>query len=385
MTVREIAPHLLSWASDIEQNTIDQAARCARLPFIDGHVALMPDAHFGYGSTVGSVIPTQGAIVPAAVGVDIGCGMVASETDLTANDLPDDLTRLLSLIEEHIPAGMGKSHRPRPGLAVSREGLYTELSDRQLATALSQYGTLGAGNHFVEVCLDERDHVWTVLHSGSRGVGNQLAAQHIECAKRLMRRYFIELEDPDLAYLVEDTPEFDAYISDMLWAQRYALGSRAVMDRAVTALLFKVAGHGEVLRTINTHHNFTEREHHTGRDMWVTRKGAVRARLGDDCVIPGSMGASTYIATGLGSAASYHSCSHGAGRRMGRKVAERTFTVESLTQAMGDRTWNDDLAGVLLDEHPAAYKNIAQVMADQADLVSIQHTLRQVLNFKGTT
>jgi tRNA-splicing ligase RtcB len=390
MPAREVAPRLLSWASDVEQPTIDQAARAARLPFVAGHVALMPDAHVGKGATVGSVIPTEGAIIPAAVGVDIGCGMVATETDLTASDLPESLRALMPLIEKRIPAGVGKGHEH--GDAPSRNGKpydalgvpHTELSAKQNATSYSQFGTLGSGNHFVEVCLDERDQVWTVLHSGSRGIGNQLAVRHIEGAKRLMKQMFISLEDPDLAYLVQGMPEFTAYIEDMLWAQRYAMASRQVMAEAAARSLFEVVGHGRVVRTINCHHNFTQREHHHGRDMWITRKGAIKADVGDEGVIPGSMGTRSYVVSGKGSPASYNSCSHGAGRRLSRGQARKELSIESLTAAMGDRTWNADKAEVLLDEHPDAYKDIDQVMADQADLVEVQHTLRQVFNYKGT-
>ena len=382
--VREVAPGLLSWATDIEPDTIEQAARTARLPFVEGHVALMPDAHVGIGATVGSVIPTKAAIIPSAVGVDIGCGMVATETTLTASDLPDDLSRLMPLVEQRIPAGVGKGHA---GADLSvfdvLGGPHTTLTGKQIDTAASQFGTLGSGNHFVEVCLDERDHVWTVLHSGSRGIGNQLATRHIADAKALMARYFITLEDPDLAYFVEGTPEFAAYVDDMLWAQQYAMQSRARMDEAAIRSLFEVVGHGERVRTINCHHNFTQRERHQGRSLWVTRKGAIKAAAGDEGVIPGSMGTRSYIVRGLGSRASYDSCSHGAGRRMSRTQARRELSAQSLAEAMGDRTWNADRAGALVDEHPAAYKDIDQVMDDQKDLVEIQHTLRQVFNYKG--
>lgn len=382
---REVAPHLLSWAGDTDERTVEQAARAARLPFVAGHVALMPDAHVGIGATVGSVIPTRGAIIPAAVGVDIGCGMVASETTLTAADLPEDLSPLMPLVERRIPAGVGKGHR-EPATDAALGGLGSpdsDLSAKQEHTVASQFGTLGSGNHFVEVCLDERDRVWTVLHSGSRGIGNQLAQQHINAAKKLMQRYFIELEDPALAYLVQGTPEFAAYIRDMLWAQRYALASRAKMNTAIVTSLFEVAGVGEHVRTINAHHNFTQQERHHGQDMWITRKGAIKAAAGDEGVIPGSMGTRSYIVSGLGAASSYNSCSHGAGRRMSRTRARRDLTGASLTEAMAGRTWNADRADQLVDEHPRAYKDIDQVMADQRDLVRIQHTLRQIFNYKG--
>ena len=387
--VTEVAPNVLSWASDIQPGTIAQAATSARMPFVRGHLALMPDAHVGIGATVGSVIPTDGAIMPAAVGVDIGCGMVAVETDLTAADLPDSLQALMPLIEQRIPAGVGKGHDTaidtQAGAALAAIGQpHTTLTGKQEQTVPAQFATLGSGNHFVEVCLDERDVVWTVLHSGSRGIGNQLAKKHIESAKGLMRKMFIRLEDPDLAYLVENTPEFDAYIVDMLWAQRYAMASRQVMSERATRSLLEVVGHGSTVRTINCHHNFTQQERHHGRNLWITRKGAIKADVGDDGVIPGSMGTRSYVVSGKGSPASYHSCSHGAGRRLSRGQARRELTVDSLTELMAGKTWNSDKATTLLDEHPASYKDIDQVMADQADLVAVQHTLRQVFNYKGT-
>jgi tRNA-splicing ligase RtcB len=247
-----------------------------------------------------------------------------------------------------------------------------------------QFGTLGSGNHFVEVCLDEGDRVWTVLHSGSRGIGNQLATRHIATARKLAQAWFIPLEDPDLAYFVQGTAQFDTYVGDMLWAQRYAMASRKQMAAAANRSLFEVVGRGEVIRTINCHHNFTQVEHHHGRDLWITRKGAIKADAGDEGVIPGSMGTRSYIVTGKGNPAAYHSCSHGAGRRMSRTQARKNLTVASLEAAMGGRTWNAEKADALLDEHPEAYKDIDQVMADQTDLVAIQHTLRQVFNYKGT-
>ena len=385
MPATQVAPKLLSWASDIEPGTVAQAARTARLPFVEGHVALMPDAHVGIGSTVGSVIPTRGAIIPSCVGVDIGCGMVASETDLTAADLPDNLDALMPLVVKRVPSGVGKGHEePVAAGAFAQLGLpRTELTEKQTATAAVQFGTLGSGNHFGEVCLDERDRVWTVLHSGSRGIGNQLAVKHIDKAKGLMKERFISLEDPDLAYLVEGEDSFEAYITDMLWAQRYALGSRTVMAEQLLQSLFEVVGHGAHVRTINSHHNFTQLEQHHGKQLWITRKGAVKADVNDEGVIPGSMGTRSYIVKGKGSAASYHSCSHGAGRRMSRGQARKQLTAGSLREAMTGRSWNDQDAERLVDEHPLAYKDIDQVMADQADLVTVQHTLRQVFNYKG--
>jgi RNA-splicing ligase RtcB len=384
MPPTEVAPGLLSWATDIEPGTVQQAARTARLSVLAGHVALMPDAHVGIGATVGSVIPTEDTIIPAAVGVDIGCGMIATETSLTAEDLPANLSALLPTIEARIPAGVGKGHGRAADDALGALGApATDLTDKQQTTASVQFGTLGSGNHFVEVCLDERDAVWTVLHSGSRGIGNQLATAHIRTAKHLAQRWHLQLEDPDLAYLVAGTPEFDAYIQDMLWAQRYAMGSRARMADALNRTLFDAVGKGSELRRINCHHNFTAQERHHGRKLWITRKGAIKAAQGDEGVIPGSMGTRSYIVRGLGNRASYQSCAHGAGRRMSRSVAKQTLSVESLREAMGDRAWNSDRAAALLDEHPGAYKDVDSVMEDQRDLVEVQHVLRQVLNYKG--
>ncbi|MEU6717793.1 RtcB family protein [Nonomuraea sp. NPDC046802] len=379
------APNLLSWASEIDEGAIMQAARTARLPFVSGHVALMPDAHVGIGATVGSVIPTENAIIPAAVGVDIGCGMVATETTLTAADLPETLDALMPMVERRIPAGVGKGHDdPAVDQALSDLGLpHTSLDSKQTKKVSDQFGTLGSGNHFVEVCLDERDRVWTVLHSGSRGIGNQLATMHITDAKKLMKKQEISLEDPALAYLVQSTPEFTAYIEDMLWAQHYAMASRARMDRALIDALFQVVGKGQRVRTINCHHNFTQQESHYGKSLWITRKGAIKADTGDEGVIPGSMGTQSYIVRGRGNPESYNSCSHGAGRRMSRTKAKKELSAASLTKAMSGRTWNMNRAAALVDEHPEAYKPIDQVMADQRDLVEVQHTLHQIFNYKG--
>jgi tRNA-splicing ligase RtcB len=378
-------PKVLSWASDVEQETLDQAAKAARLPFVHGHIALMPDAHVGIGATVGSVIPTEGAVIPAAVGVDIGCGMIATETDLTSHDLGDGLDRLMPLVTRRIPAGVGKG-RERPVADGTFEKLgkpATELTPRQAETAATQFGTLGSGNHFLEVCLDERDVVWVVLHSGSRGIGNQLAQRAISEAKGLMKERFINLEDPDLAYLVQGDPQFDVYIRDMLWSQDYAMGSRQQMMNRALRSLFEVVGSGRTVRTINCHHNFTQQENHGGKNLWITRKGAIKAAAGDLGVIPGSMGTRSYIVRGNGVSSSFNSCSHGAGRRMSRAKAKSTFTVASLEKAMAGKTWNADHALGLLDEHPESYKDIDQVMADQKDLVTVEHTLHQVFNYKG--
>lgn len=378
--------NVLNWASDIDEAAIDQAQRAAALPFVRGHVALMPDAHVGLGATVGSVIPTEGAIIPAAVGVDIGCGMIAVELPFGSDALPDDLTDLHSRIADAVPAGVGKGHDIAHTMAdgLLRDTRAETLTEKQERTAATQLGSLGSGNHFVEVCLDERDTVWVVLHSGSRGIGNQLAKIHIEGARNLMKRYFIELDDPDLAYLVEGTPEFQAYVTAMLWAQDYAVANREVMmDAVLHELSLFLDRPVDEAQRINCHHNFTAREHHHGRNMWITRKGAIRARTGDLGVIPGSMGTRSYIVEGRGSSASYCSCSHGAGRRLSRGRARRELDLDGLREQMAGKAWNDADAGALIDEDPRSYKDIDQVMEDQQDLVAVHHTLSQILNYKG--
>lgn len=387
MTAQIINDKLISWGSDIEPGTIAQARKTSRLPILAGHVALMPDAHVGIGATVGSVVATDGAVIPSAVGVDIGCGMIAAELDVTAAQLPDDLGPLLGRVEAAIPAGVGRGHDressgARRWLASARPA--TELSAKQVGTALKQFGTLGSGNHFFEVCLDERDRVWVVLHSGSRGIGNQLAQLHIAKARTLAKALELRLEDPDLAWFVEGTDEFRHYVADMLWAQDYARANRdQMMDNALREV-FGWLGRGVETRRVNCHHNFCQQETHADRSVWVTRKGAIKADVGDFGVIPGSMGTRSYIVKGRGNPQSWNSCSHGAGRRHSRGAAKRLFTEADLAAQMAGKTWQADRAGALIDEIPAAYKDIDQVMADQADLVEIQHTLHQVLNYKGT-
>jgi RNA-splicing ligase RtcB len=378
---------LVSWASEIDDETIRQAEKASRLPIVAGHVALMPDAHVGIGATVGSVIPTRSAVIPSAVGVDIGCGMIAAELELTEDRLPDNLAPLLSRIERAIPAGVGQGHH-RAGAAADRflasHRPATELDHERLAKAAKQFGTLGSGNHFVELCVDERSVVWVVLHSGSRGIGNLLAQAHMAKARKLASRLEERLEDPDLAYFLEGTPEFEAYIGDMLWSQDYARANRdQMMDNAMREVL-AFLGFGREKRRINCHHNFTQREIHNGVELWITRKGAIKADTSDFGVIPGSMGTRSYIVRGKGNPASWMSCSHGAGRRHSRTKARKLFSAQDLATQMAGKVWLADRAEALIDEIPSAYKDIDQVMADQADLVEVQHTLRQVLNYKGT-
>src|SRR5918999_523860 len=382
-----INPKLVSWASEIDPETIRQAEKTARLPIVDGHVALMPDAHVGIGATVGSVIPTKNAVIPSAVGVDIGCGMVAAQLDVTENQLPDTLEPLLGRIERAIPAGVGQGHdtvarNAEKWLAVNEPA--TELAADRTAKVLKQFGTLGSGNHFFELCVDERQRVWVVLHSGSRGIGNQLAQMHIAKARKLATDLQLRLEDPDLAYFVEGTPEFQAYIADMLLAQDYARANRdQMMDNAMREV-FSFLGFGRETQRVNCHHNFTQREVHNGNELWITRKGAIKADVGDLGVIPGSMGTRSYIVAGKGNEARWTSCSHGAGRRPSRTQAEKLFTSADLAAQMEGKVWLAGRADKLVDEIPAAYKDIDQVMADQADLVEVRHTLHQVLNYKGT-
>jgi tRNA-splicing ligase RtcB (3'-phosphate/5'-hydroxy nucleic acid ligase) len=389
-----ITKNLLSWAVDADGATLSQAHRAARLPIIEGHVALMPDAHIGIGATIGSVIPTTGAIIPSAVGVDLGCGMAAISTNLTANDLPDSLDGLLGPIERAVPAGVGQGHdrstraadrwfdaNPYPGT----------LAPKMARSAHQQFGSLGSGNHFFEVCLDETSRVWLFLHSGSRGVGNQLAQRHIAYAKRLRHSLDHVLDDPDLAWFVQGTAEFDAYITDMNWAQAYAFGNReAMLNAAFDTFGSFIGGRsrsaGAPIREtgrINCHHNYAAQEMHNDRKIWVTRKGAISARDGELGLIPGSMGTRSYVVRGRGNPLSWNSCSHGAGRRMSRTAAKNQFTSKDLVEQMGDRAWLRDRASQLIDEIPSAYKDIDEVMAAQSDLVNIVHTLTQVLNYKG--
>lgn len=383
----EVSSKLRVWGREgIEPGTINQAMKAANLSIVQPYLALMPDAHVGIGSTVGSVIPTQGAIIPAAVGVDIGCGMAAVKTSLSLSDLPDDLTPLLGLIERAVPAGVGQGHTNSSSVAdrwLSSNISWTQLDTKQSLTAARQFGTLGSGNHFYEVSSDEEDNVWVVLHSGSRGIGNQLARIHIEKAKGLMGQLEEKLEDPDLAYFLEGTSEFQAYLADLLWAQQYARANRDQMMNASLHTFFDFVGQGRELERINCHHNYTAQEEYDGQSVWVTRKGAIRAGEGDLGIIPGSMGTDTYIVKGLGNSESFNSCSHGAGRKLSRSAAKREYSDVDLTLLMEGKTWNSDHASALVDEIPEAYKDIREVMAAQADLVRVVARLEQVFNYKG--
>lgn len=311
------------------------------------------------------------------------CGMIAARSSLKASHLPDNLDRLLSLIESRIPAGVGKGHEACRELPVEIGLPPSPIGPGDEKKVAQQFGTLGSGNHFVELCIDEAGWVWLVLHSGSRGIGNQLAQRHMGKAKKLMKRYFIELDDPDLAYFAQSTPEFDDYLADMFWAQQYAAASRDAMMTAAFESLREICPGTIEMERINCHHNFAAAERHHGRDGWVIRKGAIRARTGDRGIIPGSMGTASYIVTGLGNKASYESCSHGAGRRMSRSKARKELTVESFIEHMDNKIWQEADAKALLDEHPLSYKDIETVMEAQADLVKVDHRLTQILNYKG--
>ena len=390
MTAEWLGERVLSWASILDPETRDQALRTAQMPFIRPHLALMPDAHLGKGATVGSVIPTEGAIMPAAVGVDIGCGMVAVRTHLTVDDLAGgDLRALRVAIEEAIPLSAGKYNRRRTPSAAGRIAVLAEQAEaagfdpRQYGdTWPLQLGSLGSGNHFIEVSRDEDRRVWLFLHSGSRGVGNKIAQHHIGVAQRATQRDGITLPDRDLAYLTEGTREFDAYIAQLRWAQAFALANREeMMDRVVACLAAWMDDDVRQVERINCHHNFTELEEHDGRRVWVSRKGAIRADRGAPGLIPGSMGDASYVVVGRGEPRSLCSAPHGAGRALSRTKARRTFTRAQLREAMAGIEYRDTDA--FLDEVPAAYKPIDRVMRDAEELVEIRHTLRQIVNVKG--
>ncbi|MGI5223538.1 RtcB family protein [Actinoallomurus sp. CA-142502] len=387
-TVQQISKRLMSWASIIEPNTLAQAETTASMPFIHPHLALMPDAHLGKGATVGSVIPTLGAIIPAAVGVDIGCGMIAVRTQFTARDVTGrDKAALRQAIENAVPLSAGKYNTDltataRPRIADLEHPRWDVTPDQYAGNWRLQLGTLGSGNHFIEVSLDELDRVWLFLHSGSRGVGNKIAQHHIKVAQAQCERRWISLPDRDLAYLVEGEPEFWAYIRDLRWAQHFALLNREeMMDRVIACTSAWFGAAVEEAERINCHHNFTQQEHHFGKDVWLSRKGAIEATAGKAGLIPGSMGTASYVVVGKGNRLALNSSPHGAGRNYSRSAARKTFTHEDLREAMGDIEYRDTAA--FIDEIPAAYKPIDQVMADAADLVEVRHTLRQIINVKG--
>ena len=383
--------------SEIEGPALIQLTNLAGLPFIAPNgVAVMPDVHAGKGSTVGTVIATDKAIIPAAVGVDIGCGMNAVRLSIKANQLPDSLASIRSRIESLIPVG-NNSHKDQDVINKNRqlldkgdslavdliEDIVFRIKKDYVNHSAKQLGTLGGGNHFVELCIDENQDVWIMLHSGSRGVGNVIGSHFIEKAKEEMQKFFIDLPDQDLAYLPEGTDLFKDYVQAVQWAQDYAMENRKqMMLRVIDALRIEIPIPFDITQeAINCHHNYVEKENHFGRNLWVTRKGAIRAREGDLGIIPGSMGAKSFIVRGKGNPESYCSCSHGAGRKMSRTQARKQFTVADLVaQTSGVECLKTDS---VLDEIPGAYKDIEQVMTNQTDLVEVLHTLKQVMCIKG--
>jgi len=383
----------------VEPEAREQLMNTAKMPFIFKHMAVMPDVHLGKGSTIGSVIPTMGAIIPAAVGVDIGCGMIAACTSLTASDLPDNLHGLRTAIERAVPHGRSGTRGGRdkgawdhiPSAAdlawsalVSR---FKAITDKYPKLAKSNnrshLGTLGSGNHFIEVCLDEANRVWFMLHSGSRGVGNAIGNLFIEMARADMREHIANLPDRDLAYFEEGSQHFDDYVEAVGWAQDFARQNRALMMQAVIAATRQVISKpfDVALEAVNCHHNYVQKERHFGEEVLVTRKGAVSAKKGELGIIPGSMGAKSFIVRGLGNEESFCSCSHGAGRTMSRTRAKQLFTVEDQIRATAHVECRKDAA--VIDEIPMAYKDIDQVMHAQRELVEVLHTLRQVVCVKG--
>jgi tRNA-splicing ligase RtcB len=383
----------------VEEEALQQLRNVARLPFLHGHVAAMPDVHWGIGATVGCVIPCRRAIIPAAVGVDIGCGMMAVRTSLAAADLPDDLKGIRSAIERAVPHGRtdngGRNDRgawhDMPALhgdtwrklAHGYRQIVDKFPKLDRGKTAEHLGTLGTGNHFIEVCLDERQRVWVMLHSGSRGVGNRIGEFFIELARKDMKQHLHELPDRDLAYFEEGAEHFDDYVFAVAWAQRFARTNRDLMMGQVLEALQRCGlppfRTGEF--AVNCHHNYVQQEIHFGAEVWVTRKGAVSARAGELGIVPGSMGARSYIVRGKGSADSFHSCSHGAGRALSRNEAKRRFSLEDHVAATAGVECKKDAS--VLDETPMAYKDIDAVMAAQGDLVEVVHTLKQVVCVKG--
>jgi tRNA-splicing ligase RtcB len=399
------AGHAKAWINGVqlEDEAIKQIKHCAGLPFIHKHIAIMPDAHMGFGSTVGSVIPTKGAIIPAAVGVDIGCGMMASRLNMKAAELPDNLLAIRSAIERAVPHGRTDNAGPNDRGAwrnvprLTADHWSTLAADTRLRAVQDRHpklfrghvntdrhlGTLGTGNHFIELCVDENQDVWVMLHSGSRGIGNRIGTYFIELAKEDMQRWFVTLPEQDLSYFPEGTEHFDDYVSAVGWAQDYARTNRRIMmENTIAAVEHALDRTLDVSEeAVNCHHNYVAQENHFGANIWVTRKGAVRARSGELGIIPGSMGAKSFIVRGKGNPDSFCSCSHGAGRSMSRTQAKKQFTVEDHIKAtQGDECRKDE---DVIDETPMAYKDIDAVMAAQADLVEIVHTLKQVVCVKG--
>ena len=382
------------WTDDADEKSKQQLANIASLPFIHHHVAAMPDVHLGIGATIGSVIATHKAIIPAAVGVDIGCGMVACRLSITGNELDEkSLRKVFDQISRDVPVGRDQ-HRDERALVEAAAPFASRLEAMtqkhpQLLKAfgkfskwVNQMGTLGGGNHFIEICLDESNQVWVMLHSGSRGIGNALAGYFIELARRDMERWMIQLPDRDLAYFPEGSEHFGDYVEAVTWAQEYAMQNRREMvDLVLAALARHLPIFDVTSEAVNCHHNYVALEHHYGADVWVTRKGAIRAREGDLGIIPGSMGTRSYIVRGKGNAESFTSCAHGAGRRMSRTAAAKQFSAADLARQTEGVICRKDKG--VVDEIPDAYKDIDTVMANQSDLVDVMHTLKQVVCVKG--
>lgn len=382
------------WTDDIDERSKEQLSDIASLPFIHHHVAAMPDVHLGIGATIGSVIATHKAIIPAAVGVDIGCGMLACQLTLTGNDIDEkSLKKVFDQITRDVPVGRGQHQDSRALVDVARpfEARLTAMTQKhpdllksfgKFSNWVNQMGTLGGGNHFIEVCLDENNQVWVMLHSGSRGIGNGMADYFIKLARKDMERWMINLPDRDLAYFPEGTEHFDDYVEGVHWAQEYAFQNRqSMLDLILAGMRRHLPAFEVVNQVVNCHHNYVAIEHHFGENVYVTRKGAIRAREGDLGIIPGSMGAKSFIVRGKGEPASFTSCSHGAGRRMSRTAATKEFTEADMEMQTRGVICRKDKG--VIDEIPGAYKDIDEVMANQADLVDVVHTLKQVVCVKG--
>jgi tRNA-splicing ligase RtcB (3'-phosphate/5'-hydroxy nucleic acid ligase) len=382
------------YTDQVEPDARAQLVNISRLPIVHHHVAAMPDVHLGIGATVGSVIPTRKAIIPAAVGVDIGCGMMAAELSLTGNEIDESsLRKVFAQITRDVPVGFGQ-HSDRDARTDSAKKFKKDLSRilekhpgiqkrvGRKSSWVNQLGTLGGGNHFIEVCLDEANRVWVMLHSGSRGIGNAIGTYFIELAKKDAQRNNMRLPDVDLAYFPEGAQHFDDYVEAVGWAQDYARANRdEMMELVLDAMRRHLAPFKVTDAAVNCHHNYVEREEHYGESVWVTRKGAIRAGAGELGIIPGSMGARSYIVRGKGSAESFHSCAHGAGRLMSRNAAQKKFNIEDLKQQTDGVICRKDKG--VIDEIPGAYKSIDEVMANQSDLVEVVHTLKQVVCVKG--
>lgn len=396
------------WTNDIEESAEQQLHNISQMPFIHKHVAVMPDVHWGMGATIGSVIPTLGAVIPAAVGVDLGCGMMAVETNIKAEDLPESLTSIRHQLEAKIPHGrtsIGRRYNPEKdrGLwfdtpkinenyllktnLLSRLKLIVDKQDnhplrRQMERVQNQLGTLGTGNHFFEICLDLNNKVWLMLHTGSRGIGNSIGSYFIEKAKQDMRKWFINLPDVDLSYFVEGTDNFNEYIEAVSWAQEFAMVNRKIMmENAIDVLKQFFPNLDTEREAINCHHNYISNERHFGANVWVTRKGAIKVGEDQLGIIPGSMGAKSFIVKGKGSRESFCSCSHGAGRKMSRGAAKKLFTIDDLKEQTSGVECRKDAD--VIDEIPKAYKDIDEVMENQSDLVEVVAQLKQILCIKG--